>query len=277
MIFRRAKTILKRSTKLVWVMQTLKGFLVRRPLVDWVLWYFPGSVRMFDGVKRVLPNVAKSEIKLWRKIPEGPAEVEAVIAAYAGGDFIDIGSFWGSYAWFFAPKAKAGARFVLLEPFPDPKRHLFLNASAMSHAFPQVQLSVLSFPAGDGGKVAASFPLGEGQHPCFANDGAAGGSDLMQSIRVDDLVRLMALKPSFIKLDVEGAEYGVLLGMSETLKVHRPVLMLEDHPGMYPPGVTLDLVHHWLHEHGYQATPLSDRHGIWRFQASHAFVGVPFP
>ena len=41
--------------------------------------------------------------------------------------------------------------------------------------------------------------------------------------RVDDL----ELNPSFVKIDVEGAEMGVLRGMSETIGRSRPALMVE--------------------------------------------------
>lgn len=41
--------------------------------------------------------------------------------------------------------------------------------------------------------------------------------------RLDDL----ELNPSFVKIDVEGAEIGVLRGMSDTIRRSRPVLMIE--------------------------------------------------
>jgi hypothetical protein len=41
--------------------------------------------------------------------------------------------------------------------------------------------------------------------------------------RIDDL----ELDPSFVKIDVEGAELGVLRGMRDTIERSRPVLMVE--------------------------------------------------
>lgn len=56
--------------------------------------------------------------------------------------------------------------------------------------------------------------------------------------RIDDL----GLKPDFVKLDVQGFEYAVLLGMLQTLRKARPVLFVET-----PNGATYDL----MAEEGY--------------------------
>ncbi len=45
----------------------------------------------------------------------------------------------------------------------------------------------------------------------------------VQLTRLDDL----GLEPSFVKIDVEGAELAVLEGMRETIDAHRPHLMIE--------------------------------------------------
>jgi FkbM family methyltransferase len=57
--------------------------------------------------------------------------------------------------------------------------------------------------------------------------------------RIDD----MDLKPDFVKLDVQGFEYAVLLGMLQTLRTARPILLIET-----PTDATYDL----LAEEGYQ-------------------------
>ena len=56
--------------------------------------------------------------------------------------------------------------------------------------------------------------------------------------RIDD----MGLNPDFVKLDVQGFEYAVLLGMLQTLRKARPVLLVET-----PNKATYDL----LAEEGY--------------------------
>jgi len=46
-------------------------------------------------------------------------------------------------------------------------------------------------------------------------------------IRVDDYVMQKNIKPRLIKIDVEGYECEVLIGLIETLKIYKPILMVE--------------------------------------------------
>mgnify|MGYP004000199275 CR=1 FL=1 len=49
----------------------------------------------------------------------------------------------------------------------------------------------------------------------------------VQSMRIDDAVKLHNLNPGFIKIDVEGAEMNVLKSMIKTIKEFKPVIMCE--------------------------------------------------
>jgi FkbM family methyltransferase len=40
-----------------------------------------------------------------------------------------------------------------------------------------------------------------------------------------------ALQPTFIKIDVQGTEYNVLLGAEQTINLHKPILLIEDYEG----------------------------------------------
>lgn len=61
---------------------------------------------------------------------------------------------------------------------------------------------------------------------------AASGAQLVsvQSILLDRFFEQEQQSPDVIKIDVEGAEYNVLKGMSRILSEERPVLFLEIHP-----------------------------------------------
>jgi FkbM family methyltransferase len=50
------------------------------------------------------------------------------------------------------------------------------------------------------------------------------------TVALDDFVRETDLRPTFIKMDIEGAEYEALKGMAEMLQDTRPVLVLEQSP-----------------------------------------------
>lgn len=56
-----------------------------------------------------------------------------------------------------------------------------------------------------------------GQRHCVPGEG-------VEVIALDSL----GLAPDFLKLDVEGMEYAALLGAEQTIRTHRPVIMLEE-------------------------------------------------
>lgn len=53
----------------------------------------------------------------------------------------------------------------------------------------------------------------------------------IQSFRIDDIFDSLSItkRPDIIKIDVEGAEYSVLLGAENTLRDYKPILFIEIH------------------------------------------------
>ena len=49
----------------------------------------------------------------------------------------------------------------------------------------------------------------------------------VKTITIDDLVKTHNMKPNFIKLDIEGAEFEALQGSLNTLSFHHPYICLE--------------------------------------------------
>ena len=64
------------------------------------------------------------------------------------------------------------------------------------------------------------------------NDRVAQGAGEMsvRSIALDDCAAAADLRPSFIKMDIEGADFDALRGMARLLREVRPVLVLEQSP-----------------------------------------------
>lgn len=50
------------------------------------------------------------------------------------------------------------------------------------------------------------------------------------TLSLDDFVTKMKIHPSFVKMDIEGAEYDALLGFEGTLRFAKPLLILEQAP-----------------------------------------------
>ncbi len=70
---------------------------------------------------------------------------------------------------------------------------------------------------------------------------------------IDDLVKKEKLKPSFIKIDVEGAELDALRGAAQTLITARPVLILAVHPQpVKEKGDSIEAICHFIRTHNYR-------------------------
>ena len=76
----------------------------------------------------------------------------------------------------------------------------------------------------------------------------------IQSTTIDNLVKSLSLKPTFVKIDTEGAEFDVLEGMKETLKSFKPKIMLEKHPTMIPKNISLEDINKLLENNNYKST-----------------------
>ena len=74
-------------------------------------------------------------------------------------------------------------------------------------------------------------------------------------VSIDDLVAAdHALKPSFIKIDVEGAELDALRGASYTMRTCKPAMILAIHPEpIREKGDSVEAIFHFIREHRYTA------------------------
>jgi FkbM family methyltransferase len=208
----------------------------------------PLPVRLPDGALR--PGSVRLWLLagFWRRVPSQRQETAAVYAAYDGGDVIDVGAFHGWYSAMLAPKALPGDRFVSLEPNPKAFSGLQRNLATLGEMFDGVGFWALPEAVGDGRPVTAIDP--SEHHPSYrpAADGESSGP---ASITVDRVVELAGLRPSLVKVDVEGAEWFVVSGMMQTLRRHAPTVVLELHTGWQPPGVAADDVLGLLRDAAY--------------------------
>ena len=67
------------------------------------------------------------------------------------------------------------------------------------------------------------------------------------------MVSSKSLKPTFIKIDTEGAELDVLEGMKETLKIFKPKIMLEKHPNFIPKKISIKMIDDLLKKNNYKS------------------------
>jgi FkbM family methyltransferase len=102
-------------------------------------------------------------------------------------------------------------------------------------------------------------PEGSMVDSAVARPGVNNAAVTRRTITVDSLVAELNLKPSVIKIDVEGFEDLVLKGAVETLKQYRPTLFIEFHPAeLALRGIATEEVLVMLEGLGFSCDELSD-------------------
>ncbi len=154
----------------------------------------------------------------------------------------DIGANFGFYAMI---AARAGARVVAFEPYPDNSRnlrkHVDLNdLGDRIHIVPQAVFSGT-------GHIRLEIPtdVSANRNTKMCADDISPGIEVACT-RLDDFVET-SLQPGIIKLDVEGAESDVLRGADHIFRAFRPVLLCEVHD-----DANAAFAQEWLKERHYE-------------------------
>lgn len=217
--------------------------------------YIPASTLLWDKKKYKVNLKIISMLSVWKSWPRLKREADIVFNMYEGGDLIDIGAYHGVYSFLLGPKAKLEDNFILCEPDPDAEKTLFENLSILKRLFKKVKFQFISEPIGDGKNVFKN-PTDYG-HPVYSAERNSINTlekkeIILQSEKIDDLVKRLNLKPTFVKIDVEGAEYSILKGMPDTLKDFKPLVMLEKHPTLLPNNISINEINNFLKDKGYE-------------------------
>jgi FkbM family methyltransferase len=90
---------------------------------------------------------------------------------------------------------------------------------------------------------------------------ASADGERVETVTLDDFCRREGIRPSFIKIDVEGAELDVLRGARETIRAGGDglALFVEMHPTIWSEmGITAADVRGEMETQGLRAVPLRD-------------------
>lgn len=178
-----------------------------------------------------------------------PDVLRAVIATVKPGmTVIDIGAHIGYYTLLFAKCVGLNGRVVAFEPLPANfellERNIQLNELTCVQAFSQAVFSgneelILTVPD--------DLPH-SGDASVFQNRGAK--QFRVPAIALDTFCESAGLRPDILKMDVEGAEYDVLMGARKTIDRFSPKLLIELHhfDGNLSAHPVPDLLSRW----GYQ-------------------------
>jgi FkbM family methyltransferase len=140
-----------------------------------------------------------------------------------GGVFIDVGAHVGKYTVLVSKIVGPDGMVIALEPNPENfkalKRNIKLNNLRNVVAYNVAasnKTGPLKFFAGD-------------DSACFSVENRySRGTVTVKAQLLDEIVNELNLnRVDLVKIDVEGGEYEVLLGLEETLRIFRPKVILE--------------------------------------------------
>lgn len=144
--------------------------------------------------------------------------------------FVDVGANDGYYTLFAARRVGPTGRVIAVEPSSRERAHLQRNLGRNGLDNVQVVAAALGAEAGfvdlhlAHGVHAGHNTLGDFAH----DDVVRASSERVPLETLDALVTRHALsKVDMVKIDVEGAEAGVVAGARTVLSTHRPVLLME--------------------------------------------------
>lgn len=203
--------------------------------------------------------------------------VQEVLAQHLapGAVFYDVGANVGFLTVIAARLVGPTGTVYAFEPVPENAAVIRRNASANGFQNIQVIEVALANHSGTGELALAAYSGGA----VLAE--VAKPPDWVGMLRVklssiDDLVELDGLQPpSFVKIDVEGAELGVLEGMERTTARYRPVILYEID------DAEPDHLRHkhamckqWLVSHGYLVKEIRDSYAGIQWLVKH-YLATP--
>lgn len=179
-----------------------------------------------------------------------------------GMTVLDIGANVGAHTLQLARMVGPEGRVIAIEPtdwaFAKLKDNLALNPEIARRVTPVQTFLVDRAGRPPEAEIYASWPLdGADVHPKLR--GRAMSTEGTTATTLDDLVRDLKLERIDVaKIDVDGHECDVLAGAAQTLKTHKPALIMEFSPYILAEhGGSLDKLVDQLEDAGYTLADLA--------------------
>jgi FkbM family methyltransferase len=136
----------------------------------------------------------------------------------------DLGANVGYFTLVAAQLVRPSGRVVAVEPLPSNVAALRRNVELNKLENVTVVEAAVSNSEG-----TASLALGDSDQSSSLILQRGATSIEVPTVTIDGLVRSLDVEPSLIKMDVEGAELGVIEGGANTLSTARPTVLCELH------------------------------------------------
>jgi FkbM family methyltransferase len=170
------------------------------------------------------PELFGAVYPIARRAEDDAVAMRAILAAVLreGSCYVDVGANRGQLLR-EAVRLAAGGRHVAFEPIPE-------LAAELAVAFPQVDCRALALGARSGHASFWHYTRLDGWSGLERNPeiSDAEGAPVRIEVEISTLdEQLGELEPALVKIDVEGAEVGVLEGARGLLARARPLLLFE--------------------------------------------------
>jgi FkbM family methyltransferase len=134
---------------------------------------------------------------------------------------LDIGANIGYFTLIMAKRAKLVYAFE-----PEPRNFHILQKNTEINNIKNAKLYNAAVTEASGTSTLYLCDSNRGMHRIYQSDWCREGTTEVKTIRIDDIID----HADFIKIDVEGAELGVLKGMRKILEKRKSIALMEFHP-----------------------------------------------
>ncbi len=174
-----------------------------------------------------------------------------------GSLVIDVGANVGFFALRFAQWVGLRGEVVAIEP--EDRNYQALIAALKREGLSGRVRAMKAVAAAAAGPMFLEINQ---LHPADHKLSRDGTGVAVEAVRLDDLVSdKRALRPSLVKIDVQGAEMLVLQGAPDILRLAAPALFIELHEeGLQRFGASVSAILDYLSQYGYEPYWLM-RHG----------------
>ena len=203
------------------------------------------TIRINPHVRHLLPSTAEPALFAYLRRTIHPGDV-----------VLDVGGFLGVYAILSARWAGPSGRVVTFEPTAWTARmareHFRMNPEGRS-------VTLIEAAVSDRGGQARFATFDQPYRNQIVRDQPTGSYHTVPTVTIDDVCGEMGLRPTLIRMDVQGAELAALEGARRTIRDGRGRLRLvvEMHPQLWPTfGVGAEETRVRLASLGLRATAL---------------------
>lgn len=227
-----------------------------------------------NRVKEILRPLIPAHVRFARAgegfLRGGEREVHELGRLVASGTTaVDVGAHIGDYTYSLCKHVGAGGHVIAVEPLPDLSRMLVKATQKLKLPITVVNCALSTEP----GEAELRVPWTDGERMAGyatleSREKAVGGQVFRVKLRtLDDVCASAPSRISFIKIDVEGHELSVLRSAVETLKQHRPNLLIEIEQKHSPVPIAETFA--FITSQGYRGeflTPDRQRHELPEFK-----------